>query len=241
MQSAAVTADEAAVVETILERRRRLPRGRSLLVGVSGIDASGKGYVNARLAATLRAASAKAGNINLDGWLNLPAKRFSREQPAENFYENAIRFAELFERLIFPLRGRRSLLLEAELTEETATEYHRHVYEFADVDVILLKGIFLFKQAYRPLFDLAVWVDCSFETALERALGRGQEGLPREETIRAYETIYFPAQRLHFRVDSPRASADLVLPNDPRPLVTKSEKRISKIARKPTARRVASG
>jgi uridine kinase len=209
-------ADEATVVNRILEVRRLVPTWRSVLVGISGIDGSGKGYVTARLAAALAARGMKAANINLDGWLNLPVVRFDRERPAENFYENAIRFEELFERLIVPLRERRSLMLEAELVEETANQYHRYSYEFEDVDVILLEGIFLFKQAYRPLFDLAVWVDCSFETALERALARGQEGLPHEETIRAYETIYFPAQRLHFRVDSPRASADLILPNDGR-------------------------
>ena len=60
------------------------------------------------------------------------------------------------------------------------------------------------------------WLDCTFATALERALRRGQEGLPPDETIRAYETIYFPAQRIHFARDEPRAGADLVVPNDHR-------------------------
>jgi uridine kinase len=216
VQRAAVVADEATVVQEMVAKRRLLPGYRSVLVGISGIDASGKGHVTARLVAALRAQGLHAVGINLDGWLNLPAKRFSRERPAEHFYENALRFEELFEQLILPLRQRRSLRLEAALVEETADDFHRHVYEFEDVDAILLEGIFLFKQAYRPLFDLAVWVDCSFETALERALARGQEGLPAEETVRAYETIYFPAQRLHFRVDSPRGSADHILPNDAR-------------------------
>ena len=52
--------------------------------------------------------------------------------------------------------------------------------------------------------------------ALERALRRGQEGLPPEQVVRAYETIYFPAQRIHFERDEPRSGADLVLGNDPR-------------------------
>ena len=56
----------------------------------------------------------------------------------------------------------------------------------------------------------------SSETALERALQRGQEGLSPAETIRAHKTIYFPAQRLHFARDNPRAVADMILCNDPR-------------------------
>jgi uridine kinase len=35
-----------------------------------------------------------------------------------------------------------------------------------------------------------------------------------EETIRAYETIYFPAQRLHFDRDAPVRAANMVLHND---------------------------
>ena len=60
-----------------------------------------------------------------------------------------------------------------------------------------------------------MWVDCSFETAMERAVQRAQEGLPPDETSRAYETIFFPAQHLHFSRENPRAVADFVINNDP--------------------------
>jgi len=155
-------------------------------------------------------------NINIDGWLNLPARRFSQDRPGEHFYEHAIRFEELFDQLVLPLRARRTHEVVADFAEETATAYRPHAYRYENVDVILLEGIFLFKRAWRPHFDLALWLDCTFETALERALRRGQEGLPPGETIRAYETIYFPAQRIHFARDEPRAGADLVVPNDHR-------------------------
>jgi hypothetical protein len=52
-----------------------------------------------------------------------------------------------------------------------------------------------FKREYRDRFDVRIWIDCSFATALERALARGQEGLPPAETIEAYQWIYIPAQR----------------------------------------------
>jgi len=63
-------------------------------------------------------------------------------------------------------------------------------------------------------YDLSVWVDCSFATSLRRAVSRRQEGLGPEETVRAYQTLYFPAQHLHFELDAPRAAADLILDND---------------------------
>jgi uridine kinase len=208
--------DLERVAQPILARHRQTPAGASTLLAVSGIDGSGKGYVTAQLVQELQGHGVNAVAVNVDGWLNLPSRRFSADQPAEHFYHHAIRFEEMFEQLILPLKGQRSVRVEADFAEETAQEYRRHTYEFCDVDVIVLEGIYLLKRAFRGHYDWKLWVDCSFETALERALRRGQEGLPPEETIRAYRTIYFPAQEIHFRLDEPRAAADAVWVNDPR-------------------------
>ena len=202
------------VTRKILDRRATIPATRSLLVGLSGIDGSGKGYVAAQLEARLALHGATPVVLNVDGWLNLPEKRFSRSAPAEHFYENSIRFDEFFTQLVIPLRDRRSVYLVADCAEETASRYRKHTYDFKDVSVIVVEGIFLFKPQYRSLFDLSVWIDCSFSTALARAIDRAQEGLSAAETIAAYETIYFPAQKIHLAHDKPLENADLILEND---------------------------
>ena len=140
-----------------------------------------------------------------------------RNLPPSVLYEHAIRFEQFFTQLVIPLRDRRSVYLVADFTEETALQYRRHTYNYRDVSVILVEGIFLFKRQYRAHFDLAVWIDCSFPTALARAIDRGQEGLSAAKTIAAYETIYFPAQRIHLAHDNPRDNADLILENDTYP------------------------
>src|SRR5262245_1265304 len=190
------TAVLRATVEKMLAKRRSIPAQRSMLVAVSGVDGSGKGYLANRIIAALEQEGLKAIAINADAWLHLPARRFSKERPAAHFYQHAFRFREMFNQLILPLKERRSVCIEADLVAETATSYYRHTYVFQDVDVIVLEGIFLLRRPFREYYDLVVWVDCSFETALARALERGQEGLPPEETIRAYQVIYFPAQRI---------------------------------------------
>jgi uridine kinase len=100
--------------------------------------------------------------------------------------------------------------------EETATIYRKQLYEFKDIDIILLEGIYLLKRQYQTYYDLSFWIDCTFETALERALARGQEGLPPEATIKAYRSIYFPAQEVHFAQDEPKRAASAIITNDPR-------------------------
>jgi uridine kinase len=202
--------DLAAAAQTIRKCAGMLAGSRSALVAVSGIDGSGKGYVSARLRDALERHQLRVAVINIDGWLNLPEKRFSPTNPAAHFYANAIRFDEMFDRLVLSLRDRRSIELEADFAEETATRYHRHRYAFADIDVILLEGIYLLKREFRARYDCAIWIDCSFEDALARAIERAQEGLSADATTKAYRTIYFPAQEIHFARDAPRDHALII-------------------------------
>jgi len=208
--------DLEAVVAEILVTRGGVPAARSALVAVTGIDGCGKGYVTARIVEGLRARGARAVGLNIDGWLNLPAVRFSETDPAEHFYRNAVRFDQLFAELVFPLRDHRSVRIEVDHAEETATAYCKKRYEIDDVDVVVLEGIYLLKRAFQDYYDLSVWIDCTFETALDRAIARGQEGLPAAATITAYRTIYFPAQEIHLDRDDPQAAATARLDNDPR-------------------------
>jgi uridine kinase len=52
-----------------------------------------------------------------------------------------------------------------------------------------------------------------------RAIRRRQEGLPPSETIRAYSSLYFPAQLIHLALDDPRSIASAIIANDPRAAV----------------------
>jgi len=205
-----------AVTEQILRARVSTPAQQSALVAVTGIDGCGKGYATAQLPRQLTAADVHAAVVNVDGWLNLPQVRFDSSNPAGHFYLHAIRFDEMFGQLILPLRERRTLRLVADYTEETATQYRKHTYEFEELDVILLEGIYLLKRPFQAFYDLSIWIECSFETALKRAIARAQEGLIPEVTAEAYRTIYFPAQEIHFRRDDPRRAATVIVDNDPR-------------------------
>ena len=213
--------DLEAVVERIVDTRRSVPVQRSVLVAVTGIDACGKGYVTTQIVNALQAQGMRLAVIHIDGWLNLPHFRFSNTNPAEHFYLHAIRFDQMFAELVLPLRDRRSARIEAEYAEETATTYRRHVYEFEDIDVIILEGIYLLKREFQSYYDLSFWIECSFDTALERAIARAQEGLPPEDTVAAYRTIYFPAQEIHFERDNPRAAATAMINNDPKLSMTR--------------------
>jgi uridine kinase len=202
------------LISAIIEKRAALSPRRAFLAGISGIDASGKGFIAAKLARELKKRDWNVAVIDVDGWLNLPPVRFNPLDPAAHFYEHAIRFDDMFEQLVLPLRDTRSVNVNSDFATETATAFRKHRYDFRNVDVVILEGIFLFKSAYRHHFDLKIWIDCSFATALQRAITRCQENLPPRETKLVFETIYFAAQQIHRDRDDPRGAADIIHSND---------------------------
>lgn len=205
----------ATALEAVARARAACSPDRAAVVSISGIDGSGKGYVTDALAGALSNRGTRVAPIHIDPWLSAPEIRHSALDPGRHFYQHAFPFERIFERLIEPLRRDRRIC-----STETLTGQHgvpeTVVYEWADVDVVLVEGIFLLKRELVARYDVRLWIDCSFETALERALARNQEGLPPDAIVRDYHTIYFPAQEEHFRRDAPREKADEIVVNDHR-------------------------
>src|SRR5438046_8833316 len=197
----------------IVATRAEKSAKQAVLVGISGIDAGGKGFITEKIAHRLQELGWRVATINADEWLNLPEVCLSQHKPAEHFYEHAMRFDEMFDQLIVPLKENRAVSFVADCADAKGNR-RKHRYEFRKVDVVLLEGIFLFKPAYRRHFDLTAWVDCSFATGLQRAIKRCQEGFPPAEASRAFSRIYFPAQRIHFARDNPQEAAAFIIQND---------------------------
>lgn len=183
-------------------------------VAISGIDASGKGYITKLLQDELENMGYKVANINIDPWQNPIPVRLQKENAAENFYRNVFRWKEVFAELLIPLKNKRSLHLQAKLIKSDADEYYDHIYEYRKIDFLLIDAILLFREKYLSFYDYKIWIDCSFETGLQRAIQRNVEKLDEQRLIHDYDTYYYAAQRLHFEKDEPQKAADLIFYND---------------------------
>jgi uridine kinase len=202
------------LAQVIAERQAALGHHRALLVAVSGIDGSGKSTLAPQLAAEIEALGLHAVTLTIDPWHTPASVRFSQEDPGEHFYRHAFRWSEMFDQLIEPLKRNRRVHLIAKVTRQPENDRVLRAYEFENVDVIVLEGIFLFKRELLHRYDVRCWVECSFETALARALRRNQEGLPPERLRQDYHNIYFAAQRAHFKRDLPHLTAEFLIDND---------------------------
>jgi uridine kinase len=183
-------------------------------VAISGIDASGKGFVSDLLEQELESHNLKIANINIDPWQNPIPVRLQKENPVKNFYQQVFRWDDFFSQLILPLKKNGGIYLETKLIRTDADEYYPFTYHFHKIDILLIEGIFLFKKELLEQYDFTIWIDCSFATGLQRAIARNSENLGEEQLVRDYDTYYYPAQRYHFKKDNPVSKANYIYNNE---------------------------
>jgi len=198
----------------LIKKYRKHRLKSAFTVAISGIDAAGKGYISKQLKEAIEANGHRVALIHIDPWQNPIPVRLKKENAAENIYENMFRWDELFDQLVFPLKRNKSIYLETKGIRTDADIYYPLIYDFVNIDILFVEGIFLLKQQYLPYFDYKIWIYCSFETGLQRAIQRNVEKLDEEAVLQDYQTFYYPAQRYHFEKDDPVRSADLVYDNN---------------------------
>jgi len=182
-------------------------------VAISGIDASGKGYTTELLQEGLKKMDFKVASINIDPWQTPIPIRLQKENAAKNTYENIFRWNDFFEELFLPLQKNKNIYLETQGIRSDVDVYYPLVYDYRDIDILILEGILLFKKKYLQYYDFKIWIDCSFETGLQRAIKRNIERLSEERLIHDYNTFYYPAQYYHLKKDDPLSSSDIIYYN----------------------------
>jgi uridine kinase len=80
----------------------------------------------------------------------------------------------------------------------------------AAAEPLVADGVFLQRPELDDLWDLRIWLDVSFERALERALVR--DATRMDDARERYEQRYWPGQRLYMDEVDPRGRADIVVP-----------------------------
>lgn len=206
--------DIPSLTEKVVEAFSFHNRSSAFTVAISGIDASGKGHTTKLLQEELERRGYSFANINIDPWQNPISIRLKEENAAENFYNHVFRWDDVFEQLILPLKMNKSICLQTKLIRTDTDEYYSHTYHYENIDVLLIDAILLFQQKFLNYYDFRIWVDCSFETGLQRAIRRNVEKLDEEKLIRDYHKYYYAAQRLHLEKDNPVAFADVIYNND---------------------------
>jgi uridine kinase len=148
---------------------------KNYLVGISGIDAAGKSTLSARVKEQLTGLNIQCVSISGDDFLMEKHVRNANPNQALGYYNDSFDYEKLFKGVLIPARTKTSFKHKVpvmDLLSDTVTESEVSVQGPC---VVLVEGVFLFKQGLPDVFDYKLWIDLSFEEGLQRAERRPRD------------------------------------------------------------------
>jgi uridine kinase len=190
----------------------------ALAVGISGIDNSGKTFLCEELKLALEKKGECAIDIHIDDFHN-PKKIRQPEGacPCFSYYEYGFDYRSLEEVVLKPLKDKGRLSAHwTGIDTSTDRRTQRREYRIKPTDIVLVEGVFLFRETLRDYFHLRIFVSISPETCLERARHRQQiNGKVEElELLERYRNRYLPGQSIYLEDDRPEDFSQIVIDNN---------------------------
>ena len=184
-------------------------------VGIDGFCASGKTTLADALATALRAAGRRPVRVSADDFQNPPEIRWQLGSDSpEGFCRCQLNYEALRTMLLEPLGPGGNRKFRTTWFDVRRSELDVSPEFTADpTDVLLLDGLFLHAAPLDGCFDFTVFISATFETCLQRALDRNQEGVSsRAELEELYRVKYIPGFALYLSESRPTDRASLVVP-----------------------------
>lgn len=201
----------AAVLSRLALELRALPDGWRL-VGIDGVDGSGKTVLAGELAALIRGAGRAVVEIHVDDFHHLRAHRYRRGRlSAEGFWLDSYDYAALERDVLQPLGDGGSGAYRPVATDlERDVVVELEPLRAPDDALVLVEGIFLHRDELAGRWDRSIYVDVPFEESIRRMAARdGTLGGPDDPRMRRY----VDGQRRYFEVCRPWERASVVLDN----------------------------
>jgi uridine kinase len=186
-------------------------------VGIDGIDASGKTHLAGELAIILEIIGKPVIRVSLDSFHRSREERHRQGRASPlGYYEDSFDYPALLSDVLIPLGPGGDLCFRASHFNHVIDAKTDEPWQQAEPhSILLLDGVFLQRPELAGHWDFMIFMDCSFDTALERALRRDQELFGSvEDTRNLYLKRFLPGQRLYLERDQPMQRADVVLKND---------------------------
>ena len=210
-----VTVDD--MLQDLAARIGRVSTPHPVRVAIDGIDAAGKTTLADALARRMDRTGRTIIRASIDGFHRPRSDRYARggDTPL-GYYEDSFDYDRLVDLLLAPL------------SQDPPGCFRRRAFDYrtdAPVDaeaevcprnaVLLFDGVFLFRPAVNAWWDYRIFLDASFEVALQRAVARDAGRMGGDVAAqRRYRQRYYPGQRLYFDRVDPKRLADIVIQND---------------------------
>jgi uridine kinase len=217
--------NNAAQIKSVLrDLHNQKGSSKAQIIAISGIEGGGKRSLTEKVAKALQLEGISVAIVHTDDWEACEKVRFNVMNSPEEYYLNAYRLDEMVEQLILPLKLFGSVKTFVQL--EDVLNPRRVDYNFENIEIILIEGVYLLQSAYLELYDYSIWVKSDFDAAFERLKGPLFFGIEQSQQalVNLFEGLIKPAAQYHIFVDDPQEKADSVyIEQEPEQNVAKPE------------------
>ncbi len=208
-----MTNQQKLVFEKVLEFVKFHKKEHPFIIGITGIDTSGKTKFAKELNLFLQENKLKTQLIKLDDFHNPKSIRYDGQNEADNYFNKSFNLENLISELLNPIKQAGQVQKSIKHLNLDTDKYDLEKTYNIDCDtIVILEGVFLFRKELLPFLDCKIFLHISFETARKRAKFRDIP-IQGEEVMKKYETKYLPAQEKYLSEINPEKIADLTINN----------------------------
>lgn len=183
-----------------------------VLVGIDGIDGSGKTTFADELGAVLRSAGRPVVRVSLDDFHHVRAIRYRRGRDSpEGFWLDSYDHSRLRTDVLQPLGpggSRRYRPFAHDLASDEVVDPEPRTAPAGSV--VVIDGLFLHRPELAGVWDFSVFLDVPLAVTTRRMAARdGSDPDPDHPSLRRY----VEGQRLYFAACEPRSTASVIIDN----------------------------
>ena len=211
--------DKQQIVYTALsEKILSIEKDAPILVAINGKDGSGKTMMADILADFLSSkTNREIIRISVDDFMNSRATRYTpAESAGRGCYDYTFNFDAFINNVLKPLQPNGSWEYRTKVFDHaTDSESFSPTKKATKDAIIIIDGVFLYKQDLVNYWDLKILLDTNDETVIERGARRDTERLGSYEIARQkYIDRYIASQTIYYNEESPQERADIIIDNN---------------------------
>ncbi len=198
----------------IIQRIEEKKGEEVLMVGIDGVDASGKTRFAGKLSEELRKRNHKVIEGSMDGFHNPRKIRYQRgRDSSEGYYRDSFNIEALKNHLLEPLQNglpHRTKIFNYRSDSPIDTPQR----ESPQTAILVFEGVFCLRPELRHYWDIMIYLNISPEESLRRGILRDPG--EKEEIMQRYRVRYLPGQQLYKTETHPLEAAHIIVDyNDP--------------------------
>ncbi len=193
--------------------------GKSAVIGINGVDTSGKTMFSKALHNYLKCKGYSTLLLHIDDFHN-PRSVRSIDNTPQGYIDNAFDLSRIVEILT---EIRNGINRQIDLLDLDTDTYSNTKELIADENtIVILEGVLLYRPPIDQFFSYRIFIDINFDEVIRRVMVRD---VPKygQEILRRYKERYIPAQKIYLSKYSPKTKCDMVINNTDfnRPIIVK--------------------